>query len=464
MKRVGILLVLAILLLSGCAAGGVGKETVSTAAPEMKEKLESAEASENKRVRVSDPVNEEVNDAVNDKVADSDESTMESTASDSNQLTEQDQQQLKSDLESDTSVVSSQIVDSYSSEARESDEESADRSTEEHPAKEEHQETTDAEETLEEITVTEASESSSEAESEAEDQPEVTEVTEEAEKSDSEILSEPESENEAEEPAFDIDYWIAYAKQYAVDQGLRGGVHGTLAALDERAGNHVGQHFGVDILKGVAVDDGLEHALRPFGILAPVHGALRQGQQMVTGKGFDHLLGVGQGVVFFAEFIGRGGCALCHHVRRFGVGDVHRCLVRKVDDIGDIGADGKPCKAVYQIFQFNALFGVVADAQAPGAAAGGTPAAAFDARWTFAQKDVLKQRHFDVVLGLVIDLFLGAGDLGKGRVRRVPYTACAAAGGAPAAAFSFHCHPQSTEFCPRSPPHGGQGFRVSYPW
>lgn len=129
MKRVGILLVLAILLLSGCAAGGVGKETVSTAAPEMKEKLESAEASENKRVRVSDPVNEEVND----KVADSDESTMESTASDSNQLTEQDQQQLKSDLESDTSVVSSQIVDSYSSEARESDEESADRSTEEHP-------------------------------------------------------------------------------------------------------------------------------------------------------------------------------------------------------------------------------------------------------------------------------------------------------------------------------------------
>lgn len=216
MKRVGILLVLAILLLSGCAAGGVGKETVSTAAPEMEEKLESAKASENIRVKVSDPVNEEVND----KVADSEESTTESTASDSKQLPEQDHQQSKSDPESETLVLSSQIVDSYSSEARESDEESTDRSTEEHPDKEEHQETTEAEETLEEITVTEESGSSSEAKSEVEDQPEVSEVAEETEESDSEIVSEPESENEAEEPAFDIDYWIAYAKQYAVDQGL----------------------------------------------------------------------------------------------------------------------------------------------------------------------------------------------------------------------------------------------------
>ena len=219
MKRVGILLILAMLLLSGCAAGRVEKKTVSTAAPEMEEKLESAKASENIRVKVSDPVNEEVND----KAADSEESTTESTASDSKQLPEQDHQQLKSDPESEITVLSSQIVDSYSSEARDSDEESTDSSTEEHPDKEEHQETTEAEETLEEITVTEESESSSEAKSEVEDQPEVSEVTEETEEteeSDSEIVSEPESENEAEEPAFDIDYWITYAKQYAVDQGL----------------------------------------------------------------------------------------------------------------------------------------------------------------------------------------------------------------------------------------------------
>ena len=56
MKRVGILLILAMLLLPGCAAGRVEKETVSTTAPEMEEKLESAEASENKQVKVADTV------------------------------------------------------------------------------------------------------------------------------------------------------------------------------------------------------------------------------------------------------------------------------------------------------------------------------------------------------------------------------------------------------------------------
>lgn len=216
MKRAGIMLILAALLLSGCAAGPQMDEPVFAVVQEMEESHESRVTSEDKQAKVPDPVNEKVND----KAADSEESTTESTASDSNQLPEQDHQQSRSDPESEITVLSSQIVDSYSSEARDSDEESTDRSTEEHPDKEEHQETTEAEETLEEITVTEELESSSEAKSEVEDQPEVSEVTEETEESDSEIVSEPESENEAEEPAFDIDYWIAYAKQYAVDQGL----------------------------------------------------------------------------------------------------------------------------------------------------------------------------------------------------------------------------------------------------
>lgn len=227
MKRAGIMLILAALLLSGCAAGPQMDEPVSAVVQEMEESNESRVTSEDKQAKVSDLVNEKVNDAVNETAATSAESSGEFFAADSNQP-KQDSQLSKSDSKSETAAVSSQAVDSDASEAREPDEESKAVINREDHDSEEARETTAPEESTEENTVIEESESSSVTESEAEKQTEVTDVTEESEtEAESKVEPEPEEESVQEsepesepEPAFDIDYWIAYAKQCAVDHGL----------------------------------------------------------------------------------------------------------------------------------------------------------------------------------------------------------------------------------------------------
>ena len=228
MKRAGIMLILAALLLSSCVTIRSAKEMVPEAINQVAETNKSTEALEDKQLKVpdqvSDTVNEKVNDAVNEKAA---ESSEEFFAADSNQP-KQDSQLSKSDSKSETAAVSSQAVDSDSSEARESDEESKAVSHQEDHSSEEAKETTAPEESPEEKTVVEEAESSSVTESEAEKQTEVTDVTEESE-TEAESKVEPELEEESvqesepesePEPAFDIDYWIAYAKQCAVDHGL----------------------------------------------------------------------------------------------------------------------------------------------------------------------------------------------------------------------------------------------------
>lgn len=56
MKRAGIVLVLAVLLLSGCATDPQTKETVSPGFQETVESYESAESSEDKQIKVSNQV------------------------------------------------------------------------------------------------------------------------------------------------------------------------------------------------------------------------------------------------------------------------------------------------------------------------------------------------------------------------------------------------------------------------
>ena len=222
MKRAGIVLVLAVLLLSGCAAGSQMEKSDTASVQEMTETHESTGTSEDKGAKapdqvsdvVSDSVNEKVNDSVNEIAAGSVESPMESAVADIRQLSKQDESSSKSDPESEKADASSQAVDSDASEARESKEESAAVSRQEECSREETQETTTSEETSDEKTVTEESDSGPETESETDD---LSEAVEETEKSEPEKEPDPESEPE---PAFDISYWIAYAKQCAVDHGL----------------------------------------------------------------------------------------------------------------------------------------------------------------------------------------------------------------------------------------------------
>lgn len=227
MKRAGIMLILAALLLSGCTADPQMDEPVSAVVQEMEESHESRVTSEDKQVKVSDLVNEKINDAVNEKAAESAESLTESFIADSNQP-EKDGQLSKSESRSETAAASSQTVDSDASEAWETDEESKAVSHQEDHDSEETRETTAPEDSLEENTVIEESEDSSATEIETEDQPEDTDVTEASEtETVSKVEPEPEEESVQEsepesepEPAFDIGYWIAYAKQCAVDHGL----------------------------------------------------------------------------------------------------------------------------------------------------------------------------------------------------------------------------------------------------
>lgn len=228
MKRAGMMLILAILLLSGCTAIRSAKEIVPETINQVAETNKNTEALEDKQLKgpdqVPDPVNEKVNNAVNETAA---ESSEESFATDSNQP-EQDNQLSKGDSKSETVAVSSQSVDSDPSEARKPDEESKAVINREDHDSEEAKETTAPEESTEENTVIEESESSFVTESEAEEQTEVTDVTEKSETvAESKVEPEPEEESVQEsepesepEPAFDIDYWIAYAKQCAVDHGL----------------------------------------------------------------------------------------------------------------------------------------------------------------------------------------------------------------------------------------------------
>ena len=222
MKRAGIVLVLAVLLLSGCAAGSQMEKSDTASVQEMTETHESTGTSEDKGAKapdqvsdvVSDSVNEKVNDSVNEIVAGSVESPMESAVADIRQLSKQDESSSKSDREPEKADASSQAVDSDASEARESKEESAAVSRQEEYSREETKETTTSEETSDEKTVTEESDSGPETESETDD---LSEAVEETEKSEPEKEPDPESEPEQ---TFDIGYWIAYAKQCAVDHGL----------------------------------------------------------------------------------------------------------------------------------------------------------------------------------------------------------------------------------------------------
>lgn len=133
MKRTGMLLILAALLLSGCAAGSQMEKSDTASVQEMTETHESTGTSEDKGAKapdqvsdvVSDSMNEKVNDSVNEIAAGSVESPMESAVADIRQLSKQDESSSKSDREPEKADASSQAVNSDASEARESKEESA---------------------------------------------------------------------------------------------------------------------------------------------------------------------------------------------------------------------------------------------------------------------------------------------------------------------------------------------------
>ncbi len=208
MKRAGIVLVLAVLLLSGCATGLQTKETVSPSFQETVESYESAESSEDKQIKVSNQVSETV--TKQETSAQTDSISEKADPIESVSVDDEVRSSTENERKTESSKASSfQPVES--SDFKTNDHEDITESREDTDPV--YEETSALYDESEEITFQESSEET---------------VTDPVSESDSN--SEPETESEAppeiaDEPetqeAFDIGYWISYAKQCAVDHGLK---------------------------------------------------------------------------------------------------------------------------------------------------------------------------------------------------------------------------------------------------
>ena len=208
MKRAGIVLALALLLLSGCATGPQTKETVSSGFQETVESYESAESLEDKQIkasnRVSETVKKQETSAKAEFISEKADPIESSSVDDEVRASTENERKTES-----SKASSSQPVESLDSKTNEHEDvtetrEETDPVYEETPAQDDESEEESFQESSEE-TVTDPvseSESNSESETEPEVPPETAEVP------------------DAQE-AFDIGYWISYAKQCAVDHGLK---------------------------------------------------------------------------------------------------------------------------------------------------------------------------------------------------------------------------------------------------
>lgn len=217
MKRIGIILVIGVLLLSGCAVKQQAEETVPVAR-NLSEAQESIGVTDGKQVNeskeASDPASEH-------KVESKTESSSQAVESSNLEIVEAEEttkarEEAEPDYEETSAKKNVSEERSTESSGEETVEEARTESVEESEseiAKESREESAEesSEKTAAELTE-DAEESENEAIPESESEEPIEEQTEE--------MSEATEEPVAEEP-FDIGYWISYAKQCAVDHGLQ---------------------------------------------------------------------------------------------------------------------------------------------------------------------------------------------------------------------------------------------------
>lgn len=208
MKRIGIILMIGVLLLSGCAVKQQAEETVPVAR-NLSEAQESIGVTDDKQANES----KEASDPAAEHKEESKMGSPSQAVESSNLETVEAEETTKAREEAEPDYEETSAKKNVSEE----------RSTE-----------SSGEETVEKARTESAEKSESEIakesrEESAEESSEKTaaELTEDAEESESESIPESESEEQTEETSevaeepFDIGYWISYAKQCAVDHGLQ---------------------------------------------------------------------------------------------------------------------------------------------------------------------------------------------------------------------------------------------------